>query len=83
MELATYILVLISAFTHSYWNFLLKRVKGGQVFIGLSKVAEIVLFFIPFIYFLRREEIAILNYWMFYVVGALLVIFNYIFLGQA
>ena len=83
MELATYILVLVSAFTHSYWNFLLKRVKGGQVFIGLSKVAEIVLFFIPFIYFLRREEIAILNYWVFYVVGALLVIFNYIFLGQA
>src|SRR5215207_645610 len=78
-----YILVLISAFTHAYWNFILKRAKGGQVFIGLSKAAEIVLFFVPFIYFITKDEIAILNYWVFYVVGSLLVIFNYFFLGQA
>ncbi len=44
MRLIPYTLVLISAFTHAYWNFILKRAKGTQVFIGLSKVAEIVLF---------------------------------------
>src|SRR5215213_4045525 len=83
MGLIPYILVFVSALTHAYWNFILKRAKGGHVFIGLSKITEIVLFIIPFIYLINKEEIAILNYWVFYTVGALLVIFNYIFLGQA
>jgi uncharacterized membrane protein len=83
MEWLSYLLVVVSAFTHAYWNFILKRAKGGQVFIGLSKIAEIVFFILPFIYFITNDEISILNYWVFYIVGALLVIFNYIFLGQA
>lgn len=83
MRLIPYILVLVSAFTHAYWNFVFKRAQGTQVFIGLSKLAEIVLFILPFIYLTSREEIAILHYWPFYVVGALIVISNYIFLGQA
>jgi len=37
-------LVLLSAVTHAYWNFLLKRHAGGEVFIGLSKVVEAVIF---------------------------------------
>lgn len=83
MTIIPYLLVVISAFTHAYWNFILKRAKGGQIFIGLSKITEIILFIIPFIYFVAKDEIAILNYWIFYFVGALLVIFNYIFLGRA
>lgn len=83
MEFVSYILVLVSAFTHAYWNFILKREKGGQVFIGLSKIAEIIIFILPFIYFINRDEIAVLNYWVFYAVGAVLVLLNYIFLGQA
>ncbi len=83
MEFFAYILVLVSAFTHAYWNFILKKSGGTQAFIGLSKIAEIVLFIIPFIYFVAKDEIAILNYWLFYVIGALLVVLNYLFLGQA
>ncbi|MDQ3798434.1 MAG: EamA family transporter [Acidobacteriota bacterium] len=83
MELVAYALVLLSAFTHAYWNFILKRSGGTHVFIGLSKVVEAVLFLIPFIYFITKDEIAILNYWLFYVIGALLVLLNYVFLGQA
>ena len=83
MEFAAYAWVVISAFTHAYWNFVLKCAGGSQVFIGLSKLAEIFLFIIPFVYFVARDEIAILNYWLFYVVGALLVLANYFFLGRA
>jgi uncharacterized membrane protein len=83
MRLMPYILVLISAFTHAYWNFILKRAEGTQVFIGLTKLAEIILFIIPFIYLISQDEIALLHYWPFYVVGAVLVVFAYIFLGRA
>jgi drug/metabolite transporter (DMT)-like permease len=41
---AAYALVLVSAFTHAYWNFLLKRSGGGQSFVGMSKIGEVVLF---------------------------------------
>jgi uncharacterized membrane protein len=41
------LLVLLSAVTHAYWNFLLKRAGGGEVFVGLSKVAEAFVF-LPF-----------------------------------
>jgi uncharacterized membrane protein len=83
MRLIPYILVLVSAFTHAYWNFIFKRERGTQAFIGLTKLTEIALFLVPFIYFISKDEIALLRYWPFYVVGALLVVFTYIFLGQA
>ncbi|MEQ1923392.1 MAG: EamA family transporter [Pyrinomonadaceae bacterium] len=83
MEFFAYSLVLISAFTHAYWNFVLKQAGGTQVFIGLSKIVEMGLFLVPFVYLVVKNEIALLDYWLFYVVGALLVIFNYLFLGQA
>lgn len=83
MKLLPYALVLISAFTHAYWNFILKRAKGTQVFIGLSKLVEVGLFLLPFAYVVVSKQIAILHYWPYYVVGAALVILNYIFLGQA
>jgi drug/metabolite transporter (DMT)-like permease len=83
MRTVPYILVLVSAFTHAYWNFILKRVHATQVFIGLTKVAEVLLFSVPFIYFISRDEIPLLLYWPLYVVGALLVICAYIFLGRA
>lgn len=83
MEFFAYVLVLVSALTHAYWNFVLKRAGGTQVFIGLSKAAEIVIFIVPFVYLVIKNDIAIFDYWLFYGIGALLVIFNYFFLGQA
>ena len=37
-------IVVISTFTHAYWNFLLKRAGGSSTFIALSKIAEVVCF---------------------------------------
>jgi drug/metabolite transporter (DMT)-like permease len=37
-------LICISALAHAYWNFLLKRAGGGNLFIGLSKITEAVVF---------------------------------------
>jgi drug/metabolite transporter (DMT)-like permease len=40
-------LVLVSALAHAWWNFLLKRSAGFDIFVGLSKVVE-ALAFAPF-----------------------------------
>jgi drug/metabolite transporter (DMT)-like permease len=39
------LLVLVSAATHAYWNFLLKQAGGTRPFIALSKACEAVVFF--------------------------------------
>jgi uncharacterized membrane protein len=83
MEFFAYILVLVSALTHAYWNFVLKRSGGTQVFIGLSKLAEVLLFAVPFIYLVGQSGLNIFHFWLFYVVGAALALLNYLFLGQA
>ena len=83
MTAAPYVLVLISAFTHAYWNFLLQRARGTQVFIGLSKLAEVALFLVPFVWFAARDGSTLVRYWPYCVVGAVLVVLNYIFLGKA
>jgi drug/metabolite transporter (DMT)-like permease len=41
---STYGLVVLSAVLHAYWNFLIKRAGGTTVFVGLSKIAEVVVF---------------------------------------
>lgn len=58
-----FVLVLISAMAHGYWNFLFKQAGDKDAFLGLSKLVEPirslgpVLFFSPFgpICFLRRS----------------------------
>lgn len=52
MQLLPYILVIISAITHVIWNFLAKQGDNKDVFIGLSKLSETVLFLGPFLIFL-------------------------------
>lgn len=47
MTPAAVALICVSALFHAYWNFLLKRAGGGNLFIGLSKIAE-ALVFAPF-----------------------------------
>lgn len=44
MTLAHIALVLTSALAHAYWNFLFKRSAGTEIFVGLSKVVETLLF---------------------------------------
>jgi drug/metabolite transporter (DMT)-like permease len=40
----TYALVVLSALMHAYWNYLIKRSGGTVVFVGLSKIAEVVVY---------------------------------------
>jgi multidrug transporter EmrE-like cation transporter len=79
-----YLLVLISAFTHAYWNFLLKRSRGGQLFVGLSKIAEVVLF-APVFFWLGASDAAAhaRMLWPLAIVGAALTLTNYVMLAMA
>ena len=44
MTSAAIALICVSALAHAYWNFLFKRAGGGNLFIGLSKIAEAIAF---------------------------------------
>ena len=44
MTAALIALVLASAVTHAYWNYLVKRAAATEIFIGLSKLVEAVVF---------------------------------------
>lgn len=76
-------IVVVSTFTHAYWNFLLKRAGGTSSFIALSKVAEVGCFAPIFTWLLltRREPIPAAIPFM--AVGALLVLLNYGALARA
>ena len=44
MTAVALLLVLVSAATHAYWNFLLKQAGGTRPFIALSKICEAIVF---------------------------------------
>jgi drug/metabolite transporter (DMT)-like permease len=78
----TYALVVLSAAAHAYWNFLLKKSGGTQVFTGLSKIAEAAAFVVLLAAgLIDRSHLA--DAWVLPVVGALLVIINYVLLTLA
>jgi drug/metabolite transporter (DMT)-like permease len=69
-------LVVLSALAHGYWNFLFKQADDKDAFLGLTKLAEPVLWLAPFvvavwIWGLDREA------WKYVAVGALLSVANY------
>jgi len=78
-----YGIVLSSTATHAYWNYLLKRSRGGSVFVGLSKVVEVVVFAPVFLWMTMRPldwgaaAIGLI------VVGGALVLLNYAALARA
>lgn len=82
MEILPFILVFVSSFSHAYWNFLAKQAIEKDVFIGLSKVVEALLFGIPFLLILNTEGF-ILSYWYYVIVASVFVFLNYFFLSQA
>lgn len=76
-------LVIASALLHASWNFLLKRAGGGQVVVGLSKVAEVLLFAPVFLVgFAATLPPLSLTAWLTGV-AAIGVAANYVALGQA
>ena len=84
MQATPYLLVLVAAVLHAYWNYLLKRAGGGQLFVGLTKVAEVALFAPVFaIIGLREATSHGLQLWPFAVVGAALTLANYVLLARA
>jgi drug/metabolite transporter (DMT)-like permease len=40
LSLSAVVLVLLSAVTHAYWNYLMKRAGGSHAFVGISKACE-------------------------------------------
>jgi drug/metabolite transporter (DMT)-like permease len=84
VQATPYALVLVAAVLHAYWNFLLKRAGGGQLFVGLTKVAEVALFAPVFLIIGLREATSHgLQLWPLAVVGAALTLSNYFFLAKA
>lgn len=82
MSLFPFCLVLVSIFTHAYWNYLIKSSKNKHVFTSLSKLSEIVVFALPAIYFLftttfRTEFLLLIT------VAASITFLNYFFLASA
>lgn len=84
MQATPYFLVLAAAALHAYWNYLLKRAGGGQLFVGLSKVAEVALFAPVFVLVGMREATTHgTQLWPLAVVGAALTLSNYVLLAKA
>lgn len=83
MTITALLLVVLSAATHAYWNFLLKRSGGTQLFVGLSKLGEVVMFAPVFFIVVAptiRQQHGLM--WLA-VVGAAFVLVNYICLAWA
>jgi len=82
MNELSFVLVFISIFTHAYWNYLIKSSDNKHIFSALSKLAEIVIFAIPAIYFFLISEIKTDFLWLT-LVASLITFSNYYFLSVA
>jgi len=83
MTLTAALLVVLSAATHAYWNFLLKRSGGTQLFVGLSKVGEVVMFAPLFLALVAPKIAGLDGLLALSVVGAAFVLVNYVCLAWA
>ena len=83
MTATAILLVILSASTHAYWNFLLKRAGGTQLFVGLSKVGEVVMFAPVFLVMVAPEITKYDGLLVLAVVGAAFVLVNYVCLALA
>ncbi|MEO7964711.1 MAG: EamA family transporter [Gemmatimonadaceae bacterium] len=76
-------LVILSALFHASWNFLLKRAGGGQIVVGMSKIAESVIFAPIFLLGFRTTLPPLATTLWLTVFAAVGVGANYVALGQA
>ncbi len=83
MSAAAYVLVILSAAGHAYWNFLLKRSGASHEIVGLSKIAEAAAFGILLLTGIGTEPARLPPAWLLPVVGAWLVLLNYVLLTLA
>jgi len=82
MQELPFILVLLSAAAHGYWNFLFKRAENKDAFLGLSKLAEPIIYLIPFIVAVSLWGLDPASLW-YAAVGTLLSILNYYCLANS
>lgn len=82
MSTIPFILVIISTFTHAYWNYLVKRSENKHIFTALSKLSEIVIFAIPAFYFLSFINFE-QGFVFFVVIASFFTFLNYFFLASA
>jgi len=83
MTLGTYLLVVLSAAAHAYWNALLKRTGGSQSVVAMSKVIEAIGLGGLLAAGVTATPQQVLMHWMWPAVGALLVLGNYAALAAA
>ena len=83
MTATAILLVVFSAATHAYWNFLLKRAGGTQLFVGLSKVGEVVMFAPVFLVLVAPHVRQYDGLLFLALVGATFVLANYVCLAWA
>ncbi|QJT07842.1 EamA family transporter [Oceanidesulfovibrio marinus] len=82
MQGLPFLLVILSAAAHGYWNFLFKRAYDKDAFLGLSKLAEPVIYAIPFAFAVARWGLPLDALW-FAAVGTLLAVANYVCLANS
>ncbi|BCS88406.1 EamA family transporter [Pseudodesulfovibrio sediminis] len=82
MQELPFILVLLSATAHGYWNFLFKRADNKDAFLGLSKLAEPVIYALPFGVAVFKWGLDPVSLW-FAGVGTLLSVLNYFCLANS
>ncbi|WP_262420225.1 DMT family transporter [Flagellimonas meishanensis] len=82
METFPFSLVLISIFTHAYWNYLIKRAKNKHIFTALSKLAEVLIFLFPAIYFFLVTNFQS-EFLFLILIAGVITFLNYFFLSSA
>ncbi len=82
MDTIPFVLIIISCVTHAYWNYLLKSSLNKYVFTLMSKLAEVVIFLAPALYFLSSTQLDS-DYLILIIVASSLGLLNYIFLTKA
>ncbi|MGE4296772.1 MAG: DMT family transporter [Desulfovibrionaceae bacterium] len=82
MDNLPFLLVILSALAHGSWNFLFKQALDKDAFLGCTKIAEPVMYALPFAFAAQRWELD-LSMWLYVGVGAVLSIANYVLLANA
>lgn len=82
MQGLPFILVILSSIAHGYWNFLFKRAHNKDAFLGLSKLAEPVIYALPFAFAVNIWGLDLSALW-YAGVGTLLAVANYVCLANS
>lgn len=82
MDSLPFALVLVSIFTHAYWNYLIKSSENKHIFTALSKVSEVVIFLLPTLYFFSQTNFETLFLFLIFI-AAIITFLNYFFLANA